>query len=462
VHRFYQFLTAVLLACFIAGCPSRDPLPTKADPQVCAESWKDVPVGVNRALDLLFVIDNSGSMGEEQASLIANFHRFVAVLENVEGGLPDLHIGIVSTDMGVGRFDAIQNCTDSGDQGLLQAIPRDKCEGPDGNFIIDVLDPDGSRRKNYSGELSDAFGCIARLGVNGCGFEQPLASMRKALDGSVLGNVGFLRDNAALMVVFITDEDDCSVPGDALFDTASSTVDDPLGPMSSFRCFEFGVECSPDTPRRPGVYNDCRAREDSELVDGIEQYVSFLKGLKRDPSMVTVAGIIGDASPVVVENNNLGEPGLTPSCVSNSGIATPAVRLQQFIDKFPNRGTATTICNDDLSDALLLIARNLAVTLSVPCLEGDIDTDPDTPGLQYECSVSDVRFVGQDNQDEIALPECPNEAPAENQLPCWRLQSSPDLCTDTPSQSTIVVERGEYPAPSSFVRIRCLEASCSE
>ena len=54
----------------------------------------------NRDLDILFVIDNSGSMAEQQASLAANFPRMIDVLEQLDGGLPNLHIGVTTSDMG--------------------------------------------------------------------------------------------------------------------------------------------------------------------------------------------------------------------------------------------------------------------------------------------------------------------------------------------------------------------------
>src|SRR5690606_29906436 len=40
-----------------------------------------VPLAVNKDVDILFVVDNSGSMGEEQATLAANFASFIDVLE---------------------------------------------------------------------------------------------------------------------------------------------------------------------------------------------------------------------------------------------------------------------------------------------------------------------------------------------------------------------------------------------
>ena len=81
--------------------------------------------------------------------------------------------------------------------------------------------------KNYTGQLEDVFTCIAAVGDSGCGFEQPLASVVRALgaDGRPAPpeNQGFLRPDALLFIVLLTDEDDCSVPaGSNLFDTTQA------------------------------------------------------------------------------------------------------------------------------------------------------------------------------------------------------------------------------------------------
>lgn len=316
-------------------------------------------------VDLLFVVDNSGSMLEEQGSLTANFNRFVNVLDSIEGGRPDLHIGVVSTDMGAGPF-GISGCSGAGDDGILQVAPADACTppGPE-RYISDIANSDGTRITNYSDSLSDAFSCIARLGINGCGFEQPLAAMRRALDGSHAENSGFLRAEALLAVVIITDEDDCSVENIAMFDSDPSldTVDSSLGPLSSFRCFEFGVQCNPDTPRTSGARDSCTPRTDSPYMPDVSEYADFLKGLKDDPNKVVVAAITGNSTPVTVGSLD-GEPRLEASCQSSSGNAAPAIRMQGLVDLFPQRGTITTICNDDLSDALTVVAELLVAAIA--------------------------------------------------------------------------------------------------
>src|SRR5688572_472844 len=241
-----------------AGCPGREV--AKVDPNQAKEQYHDIPVEVNRDIDILFVIDNSGSMAEEQASLATNFNRFVNVLENIEGGLPNIHLGVISSDLGAGPFN-ISDCDGNGDNGALQNAPRDgACSPPAGAFISDIANPDGSRTNNYTGTLAETFSCIAKLGIDGCGFEHHLESMKRALNGSQQKNNGFLREDAFLAVIFVADEDDCSAADTQVFDTSQTGVDDPLGPLSSFRCFEFGVECDVPNPRQVGPRQECHPR----------------------------------------------------------------------------------------------------------------------------------------------------------------------------------------------------------
>ena len=312
------------LAATLAACPDREV--ARVDPRQNREQEKEVPVQINRNLDILFVIDNSGSMREEQASLVANFNRFINVLDNIEGGLPNVHIGVVSTDIGAGPY-GIMGCTGNGDNGILQNAPvGGACDtpGPE-RYIVDIANDDGvTRTNNYTGTLADTFSCISELGTTGCGFEQPLEAMRRALNGSNAQNAGFLRDDAFLAVIIISDEDDCSAEQVSMFDSDPSldNVNSNLGPLTSFRCFEFGVECTPDAPRTAGPRQDCATRLNSQYMYNIDEYANFLKTLKEDPGQIIVAGIIGNPSPVTVGTKD-NEPTLDASCTSASGDADP-------------------------------------------------------------------------------------------------------------------------------------------
>jgi hypothetical protein len=460
MRRIVGLSAVLIIALALAGgCPNREV--AKVDPNPVKEGFKDIPVQLNRDIDILFVIDNSGSMAEEQSSLSTNFQRFINVLESIEGGLPNVNIGVVSSDTGSNSAGA-GGCTGNGDNGLLQSTRGDAapvgCPTPTGAFIQDWDNGSGGRTQNFTGgTLAETFSCIAQLGTGGCGFEQHLESMRRALNGSQPANANFLREGAYLAVIVIADEDDCSTADAGMFDMSSMTVSDPLGPLSSYRCFEYGIDCDVgnDDRRAIGPRQDCYPRIDSPFMYHPDEYIDFLKTLKDDPTQIIVAGIVGNDTPVnVIPNEGDGNPELGPSCTSASGEAAPAIRLKYFAEAFPQRNTITTICNDDLSDALVLIANLLAEVIGNPCIEGDIDPDGDPSNGGYECQVSDVRFPGQDNQEETPIAEC--DAGMTN-IPCWHFVVDAAACPSTDTHYTLVVERGGGSVPTgTHVQVRCV------
>jgi len=260
-----------------------------------------IPAVINSDLDVLFVVDNSPSMIEEQQSLARNFPRIIDSLATLDGGVPNLHVGVVTSDMGTTGSLAPDlpappigvgagSCAGRGGDGMLVqgAAVSDR-------FITDVHSADGTRAVNYSGALGDAFGALALVGADGCGFEQHLRAMRRALDGNAT-NAGFLRPTANLAVVIIGDEDDCSVADPALFGPDTST----LGPLQSYRCTRFGVTCSPDDPSQPGPRTDCAPRTPPSYVDEVAPFADFLVDLKGDPRKVMLAAIVGDPAPVAL------------------------------------------------------------------------------------------------------------------------------------------------------------------
>ena len=418
---------------------------------VCYEVRKDLPAPPERDIDLLLVIDTSSSMSDERDSLVFNLPRFVDVLENVEGGLPSMHIAVVSSDLGVGPF-SVPGCSENGDQGAFQVQPHGACDPPDDAFIRDIELADGSRERNYVGELGDVLPCMAQLPADGCSLSQPLEAMRRALDGSHPEHTGFLREHAILMVVFITDQDDCSAADPALFDPDAAG----LSPTIPFRCFEHGVICEPDEPSVPGPQWDCRPRPSSPYLHDVDAYVDFLHSLKAEPTRIMVSAAMGPAEPVAVASDGNGGLELVPSCSSAVGEARPGVRLQHFVEQFPQRSQTVALCEQDLSDAMLPIAQSLQVVLASPCLEGDIDLEPDTPGLQVDCAVSEVHWLPDGSQRESVVPACRATPPSGEELPCWQVREDMALCPDSETHALPVIARSpEYVSPSSQVSFRC-------
>ena len=139
---FRKCLAPALLLGVVAlasACVSR-PL-DKPEKKDTLEDKLVLPQNVEKELDLLFVIDNSGSMQEEQENLIKNFPRLIEALrakslgsdgtgkpcnEGTREGcrIPNVHIGVVSSDLGAGNY-GFQSCEQQGgDAGKLQHAAR--------------------------------------------------------------------------------------------------------------------------------------------------------------------------------------------------------------------------------------------------------------------------------------------------------------------------------------------------
>ena len=84
------------------------------------------------------------------------------------------------------------------------------------------------------------------------------------------------------------------------------------------------------------------------------------------------------------------------------------------------------------------------------CAGRRLDVDPDTPGVQYDCSVSDVQRLGQADQTEHVRPEC--DAGASN-APCWRVIRDNTCGGDNPIALEVI--RDAAPSDDSHVIAYC-------
>src|SRR5258706_14754108 len=85
---------------------------------------------MNRDLDILFVVDSSPSMADKQHSLAQNFPRMIDVLAQLDGGLPNLHLGVVTSDMGTNGGPAIGQVGNGGWRGGGDGGPAGHAESP--------------------------------------------------------------------------------------------------------------------------------------------------------------------------------------------------------------------------------------------------------------------------------------------------------------------------------------------
>ncbi|MEO5769994.1 MAG: hypothetical protein ABIS92_16690 [Polyangia bacterium] len=394
----------------------------------------------NRKLDLLFMIDDSLSMEGSQNKLRARLPDFMKALTVLPEGVLDLHLAVISSSMGAGSF------SNAGGSGCAHQPPGDD----DGSFqhpaICTALKPGetfikaGPGGNNFDGPIADLFGCVALLGASGCGFEQQFASAERALQRATNPadpvNGGFLRHDALLGVVMLTNEDDCSVSDDStLLDPGQTTLADLLGGYQSYRCNEFGHLCDGMPPPHqlsgPIALHNCVSAEEKGRLKPVADFVSFLKQLKGDDlenhNRVLVAALTGKPDKYVVEmqpNDNLSPPQLQPavqhSCTGSNPkeYGDPAVRIKTWVDAFGQNGVLESICDDDYEMSMRKIADAIVRSLEPACIPANIRTRTDTGAP--DCTVTEL--TNGDGQRPVNVTFC-GTTPAS--FPCWRLTDDP-------------------------------------
>lgn len=343
------------------------------------------------ALDILFVIDNSGNMAPRQDRL----NESIGALLNSVGDL-DLRIAITTTDSGNprcapadtrpkgGKF-VLESCVLRAAAGdfAIQGTGADYTWACTNTCDIAALniaatptteDPDPKPRKwlertagvaNVDVPLADALACALPQGISGCGFESPLESMYLALTQASSAdsptNYGFLRPGADLAVVFVTDEMDCSYNPvfKEIFTVNNTFWEDPNAPAStSAVCFNASAACVGG----PGTYDSCDAADydisgditmdpEEAVLHPVSKYVQLLQQIEstRDVRLFAIAGVppgfeTGDVPLVYADAS---DPefqdlfGVAPGCTSADPmnpdtplLATPPLRILQVAEAF--------------------------------------------------------------------------------------------------------------------------------
>jgi hypothetical protein len=226
-------------------------------------------------VDLLVVVDNSLSMESEQEMLASGFFTLVNSLINP---LPDwdyppidnIRVSVVSTDMGLQYGEKgstngfpygtdVSGCTGGdpkGDDGRFMPIKEKKVDidkyaircfengdqcpsGYECKYIAingegrcvatnqgelhtcEKIIGDNIWIENYASknnpDLALEFACMATLGLNGCGIEQQLEAAVRGLTRE--DQQDFIREDALLAVLVVSDEEDCSIAHKGLFST---------------------------------------------------------------------------------------------------------------------------------------------------------------------------------------------------------------------------------------------------
>ncbi|HZL20323.1 MAG TPA: vWA domain-containing protein [Polyangia bacterium] len=466
---------------------------------------------INNEIDILFMIDNSSSMTVMQQKILVQLPLFMQVLQALPMGLPSVHVAVVSSDMGApsDQGDGIGCSQTGGDNGMFYFAPEGTCTAttlaPGATFITD--DAVGTA-KNFSAAdpmgIGTVFQCIALLGEGGCGFEHQLAAIDRALGADGLGpapatNMGFLRPEAYLGIVMLTNEDDCSAPASATplpvysLNDGMQSIGNPDGPLGNYRCNggPLGAHlCHDPTGPNPTAFEqpplvpppdaqgtaaaptltltDCQDNETgSSALTEVSKFVSDIKALKADwANQILVGGIIAPPTPYAVEwepgtggGATGGElwPQVEHSCgpaeqatnpmgqiVADGSFGDPGVREAQFINAFGTNGVVASICDSSYAKSMTTIAMKLVQLIKPKCIAGTIQQDESG---QPDCTVTN-RVINGGVTQNIVVPACAAQPGA---APCWTL-SPPDATNNCPAgaQGLTVSTDPNNPNPDSL------------
>lgn len=302
------FLAAAAAAAVLHGCAC-DSVPDTA--LTACEMTRVVPGPVKT--DVLFVIDDSGSMSQEQTNLQTNLNTFISTLKSSPIA-NDFQIGVTTTS--VEGFDGTTGGYQQGK--LIYNVPTGTPAVLDGNRA----------------DLVNEFSTRVVVGTGGSGKEQPFRAMELALSPALLDNVnlGFLRSGSRLAVVFLTDEDDCS-------DSATPK----------------GITDTTTNGGNNQCHNDAGDGVDYKFtkIDTIDHYESFLKGAigptgAQEVRDVVLAGII--AVDPVLKEPTCGNTGNSWCCggalnsTSCSTSATSCASYEHTVTSGSNSVVGATYC----------------------------------------------------------------------------------------------------------------------
>jgi hypothetical protein len=418
VKACLRLLAPVLLAVLSSACLDRDLTPL--NPCLVSTVSRKVTVSSIDRVDLLFMVDDSASMTSKQNSLKAQFPRMIQVLSTgMRGGndqnpfppVADMHLAVVSSDMGVVGQSGIMGCdANGGDDGRLQHTSSGDagCRAT----YPDFLSYDASRDDPM--QIGVDFGCIASLGAMGCTYENSLEAPLKALwpkiavdaNANVLspnpytflapaggvttgrgdtappeGSLGFLRRDpnspSVLGIILLTDEDDQSSQR-----TEYLSTNDPSAMQS--------------TQVRPAM--------NAQNLYPVQRYIDGFKALRpTQPELVVFAAIAGVPTDLVDERargnvdfsdtaqrtayydriasdrrmqpqvTNGGMQAFAPACQRTNAMrqaetATPARRILDVVRGFGENGTLQSICADDYGPGMDAIIDIIAKQLGAVCL----------------------------------------------------------------------------------------------
>jgi len=346
---------------------------------------KEITIDVPSESDILIVVDNSGSMEKHISDTrrdIVNFTRELSSLGN------KFRIAVVTSD------NPANDPSDPlcGSDGKSPPDVDAKNNGRCGKFIKPK-----NRTENFldsanftAEQLAIRFGEYLTVGstinTQGSAVEQSLKGAYMALDPKNTAeggaNAGFFREDALLLIVFLTDESDCSYPTDA---------DGALFPSVGNNA---GLQCYANTAALETAQNwaqkvtERRGDKRRIAVGLISSAVRDTNGVVRSAPCVTVNGAPSEQCDCFL-NNGGDFCKFTRKMTAQAGLCTgngcctalSNDRLETFAREF--KSERDSICQDNFGETLIKLAR-LADQQCFSLDKVPLDGNPDNIQLELK------------------------------------------------------------------------------
>lgn len=447
------------------------------------------------AVDVLLVVDDSASMADHLPDLVRALDVWGRIYD-AENRVLDYRIAVTTADVRQPWCDSAAedgafvttSCrarlgdfiadADANEQPIDRAIDqRAVCTDACGHGSIATLptaiEPGGERRSrpwierhegvlNLPDDLSvpEALACLGLVGVSGCTYESPLEATRLALLRAQDPHdpaFGFLRPEAALFVLFVGDESDCSVRPEhaAIFDPdgGGALWADGAGAPSSAVCWNAGMRCTgPGDP-----YDHCDATaidadgaevdDDDGVLQPLSRYIQQLAVIEQDKQHAItsdaqrvfvrvlggVRGIDGaDVFAAALDPIEQASFGIGPGCTTADARAYPPGRTRAVAEAFPEGDTPTAygLCEADFANVPACVPGQWPPQRR-RCVETCVaDADPSTDALEVDCVMTETRT---DDGSTRTIPPCDGDEVPAGAEACVRWTTGDELedsCVD--------------------------------
>jgi len=337
--RTYKKLAPFLPSLFLFGlgcngCLGLESSPEKGGSRIPTSCFYEFPQPEIQKLDILFVIDDSDSMNEEQLKVRDGLTTFMDELRKSGGIDQSMHVAVITTSV----YVFPENLSMSGRYCGIEPAKENDC--PEGGLFLPVVanvDEQSSRvLKSDQPGFMRAFENRVHRGVAGSPQETSFEAVRLALLSELGdiplaqgGNKGFLREGARLLIVVLTDEDDCSE-----------------------------MQRPPKIRVSKGLGDECRTRR--AHLSSVEEYYDLFKnelGKNREVIWAAIAPVaIGTKEAAEVEEMENGD--WVARNVDCPTSWSAGFRHREMAQKFdPTLQNLHSICLDSYHEPLLNIAR---------------------------------------------------------------------------------------------------------